>query len=117
MREGLELLKQAEIEPVAAGSVPPSRLPRIIDSPDWLFNRFFLRRWKIDAKARSSMADDLAEGRRTEVDYINGELVRLAERLQRTAPVNRAIVDLVRQAEDGAKPLGPAALRKAALGR
>ena len=117
MREGLELLKQAEIEPVAAGSVPPSRLPRINDSPDWLFNRFFLRRWKIDAKARSSMADDLAEGRRTEVDYINGELVRLAERLQRTAPVNRAIVDLVRQAEDGAKPLGPAALRKAALGR
>ena len=117
MREGLELLKQAEIEPVAAGSVSPSRLPRIIDSPDWLFNRFFLKRWKIDAHARSSMADDLAEGRRTEVDFINGELVRLAERLQRTAPVNSAIVELVRKAESGAKPLGPAALRKAALGR
>ena len=117
MREGLELLKQAEIEPVAADSVPAARLPRIIDSPDWLFNRFFLRRWKIDAKARSSMADDLAEGRRTEVDYINGELVRLAERLQRRAPVNSAIVDLVRKAEGGAKPLAPAALRKAALGR
>jgi len=117
MREGLELLEQAEIEPVAAGPVPLSRLPRIIGSPDWLFNRFFLKRWKIDAKARSSMADDLAAGRKTEVDYINGELVRLAERLQRAAPVNRAIVELVRKAEAGAKPLGPAALRKAALGR
>jgi len=117
MREGLELLEQAEIEPVGVGSVPPSRLPRIIGSPDWLFNRFFLKRWKIDAKARSSMADDLAEGRRTEVDYINGELVRLAERLQRDAPINRAIVELVREAEKGAKPLGPVALRKAALGR
>src|SRR5439155_16425909 len=42
MREGLDLLKRAEIEPVAAGPVPPTRLPRIIDSPDWLFNRFFL---------------------------------------------------------------------------
>src|SRR5205085_4049014 len=63
MREGLELLKQAEIVPVAAGPVPPGRLPRIIGSPDWLFNRFFLKRWKIDAKARSSMADDLAAGR------------------------------------------------------
>jgi 2-dehydropantoate 2-reductase len=110
-------LKQAEIEPVAAGSVAPSRMPRIIDSPDWLFNSVFLKRWKIDAHARSSMSDDLAEGRKTEVDYINGELVRLAERLQQDAPVNRAIVDLIRQAEKGAKPLGPVALRKAALGR
>jgi len=117
MDEGLDLLKQAEIDPVASGPVSPSRLPRVIGSPDWLFNRFFLKRWKIDAKARSSMADDLAAGRKTEVDYINGELVRLAERLQRTAPVNSALVELVRAAEAGAKPLGPAALRKAALGR
>jgi 2-dehydropantoate 2-reductase len=117
MREGLELLEQAEIEPVAAGPVPPTRLPRIIGAPDWLFNLIFLKRWKIDAKARSSMADDLAAGRTTEVDYINGELVRLAERLQRDAPVNRAIVELIRKAEGGAKPLGPAALCKAVLGR
>jgi 2-dehydropantoate 2-reductase len=117
MEEGLKLLKQAEIEPVASGSVSPSRLPRIINSPDWLFNNVFLKRWKIDAHARSSMADDLAAGRRTEVDYINGELVRLAERLQRDAPVNRMIVDLIRKAEAGAKPLGPAGLRKAALVR
>ena len=117
MREGLDLLKRAEIEPVAAGPVAPSRLPRMIDAPDWLFNRVFLKRWKIDDHARSSMADDLAAGRKTEVDYINGELVRLAERLQRAAPVNSAIVELVHEAEAGAKPLGPAALRKAALGR
>jgi 2-dehydropantoate 2-reductase len=117
MREALGLLKEAEIEPVAAGPVPLGRLVRIIGAPDWLFNRFFLKRWKIDAHARSSMADDLAAGRKTEVDYINGELVRLAERLQRAAPVNSAIVELVRKAEAGAKPIGPAALRKAALGR
>ena len=92
-------------------------LPRIINAPDWLFNNLFLKKWKIDAKARSSMADDLAAGRKTEIDYLNGELVRLAERLQRDAPVNRAIVELVRKAEEGAKPLGPVALRKAVLGR
>ncbi|MFL6721891.1 MAG: 2-dehydropantoate 2-reductase [Sphingomonas sp.] len=116
MREGLELLKRAEIEPATVGPISPTTLPRIINSPDWLFNTIFLKRWKIDAKARSSMADDLAAGRRTEIDHINGELVRLAERLQRDAPVNRAVVDLVRKAEAGAKPLGPAALRKAVLG-
>jgi 2-dehydropantoate 2-reductase len=117
MREGLELLKRAEIEPVTVGPISPHVLPRIVDSPDWLFNSIFLKRWKIDGKARSSMADDLAAGRRTEVDYLNGELVALAERLQHDAPVNRAIVALVHKAETGAEPLSPKALRKAALGR
>ena len=117
MREGLDLLKRAEIDPATVGPISPRALPRIIDSPDWLFNNMFLKQWKVDAKARSSMADDLAAGRKTEIDYINGELVRLAERLQRNAPVNRAIVELVRKAEAGAEPLSPKALRHAVLGR
>ncbi|NUR14386.1 MAG: 2-dehydropantoate 2-reductase [Bradyrhizobium sp.] len=117
IEEGLELLKRADIEPAAVGPISLAMLPRLLNSPDWLFNRLFLKRWKIDAKARSSMADDLAAGRKTEIDYLNGELVRLAGRLQRAAPVNRAIVDLVRKAEAGAEPLAPTALRKAALGR
>ncbi len=116
MREGLDLLKRADIEPSASGGISPKTLPRIIDAPDWLFNNVFLQKWKIDAKARSSMADDLAAGRRTEIDYINGELVQLADSLQRSAPVNNAIVELVRKAEAGAEPLAPMALRKAVLG-
>ncbi len=117
MREGLALLKRAEIEPATVGPISPQALPGIIDSPDWLFNSVFLKKWKVDAKARSSMADDLAAGHKTEIEFLNGELVRLAERLQRAAPVNRAIVDLVHQAEHGASPLQPAELREAVLGR
>ena len=117
MREGLELLQRAEIEPATVGPVSPSILPRIINAPDWLFNSVFLKQWKIDSRARSSMADDLAAGRKTEIDFINGELVRLADRLQRAAPVNRAIVELVRKAEAGAAPLSPTALRRAVIGR
>lgn len=117
MREGLDLLKRADIEPATVGPISPQGLPRIIGAPDWLFNNIFLKRWKIDAKARSSMADDLAAGRLTEIDFLNGELVRLADRLQRAAPVNQAIVELVRKAEKGADPLSPHALRRAALGR
>ena len=117
MREGLDLLERADIEPATVGPISPKVLPRMISAPDWIFNNVFLKRWKIDAKARSSMADDLAAGRRTEIDYLNGELVRLADRLQRNAPVNRAIVDLVRKAEAGAEPLSPKALRDAVLGR
>jgi 2-dehydropantoate 2-reductase len=115
IEEGLDLLKRAEIEPATVGPISLAMLPRVVNSPDWVFNRFFLKRWKIDARARSSMADDLAAGRKTEIDYLNGELVRLAERLQRDAPVNRAIVELVLKAEAGADPLSPAALSKAVL--
>jgi 2-dehydropantoate 2-reductase len=117
MLEGLDLLKRADIQPATVGPISPRVLPRIVDSPDWLFNNVFIRRWKIDAMARSSMSDDLAAGRKTEVDFLNGELVRLADRLQRAAPVNRAIVELVHKAEEGAEPLAPRRLRKAVFGR
>jgi 2-dehydropantoate 2-reductase len=117
MREGLRVLDRAGIKPAKVGNVGPRLLPAVIDSPDWLFNRVFIKSWKIDEKARSSMADDLAQGRKTEVDYINGELVALADRLGAKAPVNRKIVELIRKAEGGAKPLGPAELRRAVLGR
>jgi 2-dehydropantoate 2-reductase len=116
-REALKLLRSANIRPAKVGPLPPRLLPLVIGSPDWLFNNLFLKRWKIDAHARSSMADDLAAGRKTEIDYINGELVTLAERLGTGAPVNRKIVELVRKAEDGAAPLAPAALRRAVLAR
>ena len=117
MREGLGLLKRAGIQPAKVGPVPPRLLPHVIGSPDWLFNSVFIKGWKIDAKARSSMSDDLTHGRTTEVDYINGELVRLAERLGTAAPVNSAIVRLIRLAEAGAEPWPGAMLRREVLGR
>jgi 2-dehydropantoate 2-reductase len=116
-REGLRLLDRAGIRPAKVGAVGPTLLPMILASPDWLFQNVFLKKWKIDAKARSSMADDLAAGRTTEVDYINGELVALADRIGAEAPVNRRIVELIRAAEAGANSFAPAELRRAVLGR
>jgi 2-dehydropantoate 2-reductase len=115
--EGLGLLRRAGIKPAKIGPVAPRLLPLVIGSPDWLFNNLFLKKWKIDAKARSSMADDLAAGRKTEIDYLNGELVVLAERLGLEVPVNRKIVELIRAAEAGAAALPPAGLRDAVLGQ
>ena len=116
MIEALDLLKAAGIAPAKSGPVPPHLLPHVIASPDFLFNRLFLQVQKIDAKARSSMLDDLVAGRTTEIDYLNGEVVRLAEKLGRKAPVNSAIVALVKQREAGVEHLwSPDALRKHVL--
>ena len=116
-REGLQLLDKAGIEPAKVGAVGPRLLPWVIGAPDWLFRNLFMKAWKIDARARSSMADDLAAGRNTEVDYIHGELVQLAERRGVAAPVNRKVVELIRRAEGGAPPRPPAELRREVLGR
>ncbi len=99
--ETLELLDAVGIEPAKIGQVPPKLLPHTIGAPDLIFKQLFLRVQKIDPKARSSMSDDFAAGRQTEIDYLNGEVVKLARSLGREAPVNQAIVDLVKQAEAG----------------
>jgi 2-dehydropantoate 2-reductase len=110
--EALELLGAAGIQPAKIGPVPPKLLPHVIASPDFIFNRLFLKIQKIDARARSSMADDLKAGRPTEIDFLNGEVVGLARRMGRNAPVNEAIVSLIRQREAGVEHLWePARLR------
>ena len=114
--EALDLLKNAGIEPAQIGPIPPKLLPHAIAAPNLLFNNLFLKAQKIDGHARSSMADDLKAGRPTEIDYLNGEVVKLARSLGREAPVNKAIVDLVKQAEAGVEhDWSPAELRKYVL--
>ena len=101
MVETLEILDAAGIEPAKIGPVPPRLLPHAIAAPDFIFNNVFLKVQKIDAKARSSMYDDLAARRPTEIDYLNGEVVKLAKSLGRQAPVNSAIVAMIKSAEAG----------------
>jgi 2-dehydropantoate 2-reductase len=116
--ETLELLDLAGIEPAKIGAVGPRLLPHVIGAPDFVFNNMFLKVQKIDPKGRGSMADDFDAGRPTEIDYLNGEVVALAERLGRKAPVNAAIVALVKQAEAGVQRLWSAKeLRAHVLGR
>jgi 2-dehydropantoate 2-reductase len=53
----------------------------------------------VDPLARSSTWDDLQSGRRTEVDYINGEIVALAASKGLRAVANARVVALIRDAE------------------
>jgi 2-dehydropantoate 2-reductase len=62
-------------------------------------------------RMRSSMLYALERGRPIEIDYLNGEIVQRGERLGFPTPVNRAIVETVRQIEQRKKSSSPAALR------
>ena len=52
------------------------------------------------AEATSSMAQDLARGRRTEIDALNGFVARRGEALGVPAPVNRTLATLVKLLEE-----------------
>jgi 2-dehydropantoate 2-reductase len=95
MDEALEALQWAGIAPAQLAAVPAHRLPAILRLPTPLFRLVAARMLRIDAKARSSMADDLAMGRRTEIDALCGEVVRLARSNGARAPLNAKMVELV----------------------
>lgn len=100
-RETLAQLKAANIPTIKLASVPMPWVPTVMSLPDWLFQRLASKLLAIDPYARSSMWEDLEAGRATEIDWINGEVVRLADRLGRPAPVNRKLIALIREAETG----------------
>ncbi|HEY8471999.1 MAG TPA: 2-dehydropantoate 2-reductase [Natronosporangium sp.] len=102
-REALAAYAAAGITPVKLTPLPPRRMPALLSLPDAVFTRVASRMLAIDPLARSSMWEDLEAGRATEVDYLNGEIVALARKHGRQAPVNQRLVDLVHQAERGGR--------------
>jgi 2-dehydropantoate 2-reductase len=98
-QEGLQWLARAGIRPARLTALPAAWLPRVLDVPDAWFARLGRTMLEIDPLARSSMADDLAAGRATEIDWINGEIVQLAAAQGGAAPVNARLCALVHEAE------------------
>ncbi|MET3652232.1 2-dehydropantoate 2-reductase [Dyella japonica] len=103
-REALAVFAAAGIHPAKLTPLPPQWLPRVLDMPDAWFRRLASRLLAIDPVARSSMWEDLERGRPTEVDVINGEVVRLAQSHHVGAPVNARLVELIHAAEQARRP-------------
>jgi 2-dehydropantoate 2-reductase len=94
--EALAVLRGAAIQPAQVGALPPHRIPPLLRLPTPLFRLIAARMLRIDRSARSSMADDLSNGRATEIDALCGEVVRLAESRGLAAPINARMVALVK---------------------
>lgn len=110
--ETLFLLKQANIRPARVGGVRPGMLPWLLRLPTPFFRVLAWRLLRIDDKARSSMADDLVHGRPTEIDAFQGEVLRLAGRLNQLAPCNARMTQLVRAWHPRSQPMSGRAMRK-----
>lgn len=107
MREALAAMKAGGIVPARVAGPPPVLLPAILALPDWLFRRLARRMLAIDPQARSSMWEDLKRGRPTEIDALQGTVLRLAESAGTPAPLTKRVTERIRAAErHGAGPPG-----------
>ena len=115
MAEALALLRLAHQPLARLTPLPPAALPAVMRLPTPLFRLVASKMLRIDPRARSSMADDLARGRQTEIAALCGEVVRLAGSLGRDAPRNARMITLVESAEAGSLrvPCEPRDLRRA----
>ena len=110
--EALVALRAAGVAPAQIATLPAQILPKVLRLPDWLFRRVAARMLRIDTSARSSMWDDLQQGRSTEIDDLCGAVLRLALAHGTSAPCNQAITGLVATHQKGRRWSG-AELRQA----
>lgn len=112
--EALAILGRAGIRPRSISPLPLSLLPWLLRLPTPLFRVAANSAIRIDPLARSSMWEDLQRGRPTEIDELQGAIVRLAERQGTPAPIAKRILRTIRKVEqtNTVAPINPADLLK-----
>ncbi len=100
LKEGVAVLKAANIVPAKVTSVPMNLIPIILSLPSVLFKLLAKKMLAMDPKARSSMWEDLQHKRTVEVDYINGEIVKLGKKHHIPTPLNERLIELVKDAQN-----------------
>lgn len=103
IEEALGVLRGATITPQQFGKASIEKTVKILRLPTPLFRIVMALILRIDKKARSSMLDDLEMGRGTEIDYLQGEIVRLAGNTGQIAPINKAVMSAVKAAFEAGK--------------
>jgi hypothetical protein len=108
-RESLSVLRAHGIEPKSAIKIPMSVTAYVMESPDPVFNATFGRVLKVNAHAKSSMLDDVQQGRGTEVAHLQGHIIKLAKELEPPikVPFNDLCLRLIQNLEKGDRNVPP----------
>lgn len=102
--EALTVYKAAGLQYKNQAALPMPLVLKIMNGPDWLVERLVISRQKLSPNTMSSMAQDYAAHRPTEIDFINGEIVALGQSIGVSTPVNSALVHWVQTAADRGWP-------------
>lgn len=99
MQELIDVSRAKGLSLPKLASVPMVLVPRVLNTPDWLFKLLASKMMDIDPTVRTSMWWDLSGQRLTEVDVLNGAVVKEGQALGMACPINQRIVDYIHKAE------------------
>lgn len=100
-REGLRIIDRAGIKLVSLPGFPVENITKLTSMPAADGTRVFsgIMQGLSKEPLYGSILQSIMRGRLSEIDYINGEFVRLAEEHNMQAPLNKVLVDLVHSVE------------------
>ncbi|WP_164658215.1 2-dehydropantoate 2-reductase [Tropicibacter sp. Alg240-R139] len=99
MAEALGVLRRSGIEVASTTPLPAWMTPHILRLPTPLFSRIAAKMLTIDPSARTSMAYDLMAGRPTEIDSLQGEIIRLGDQAGIATPICSRVANLIETAK------------------
>lgn len=99
MRESLLVIEALGIKLEKLTPIHARFVPQVLTLPNFLFKKIAKKMVNIDPQAKASMLIDLERNAPTEIDYINGKIVKNAEALGLKVPFNTKIVHLIKEAE------------------
>ncbi len=80
-------------------ALPAKYVPVILSLPNFLFNLVANKMLAIDPSVRTSMWWDLSQGKKTEIDYLNGAILNTAAKLKIACPANENIIKIIKEIE------------------
>ncbi|WP_170790429.1 2-dehydropantoate 2-reductase [Ruegeria lacuscaerulensis] len=111
MAEALAVLRAADHPVASTTPLPAWAIPHVLRLPTPLFSKIAARMLTIDPNARTSMAYDLMAGRVTEIDSLQGEIIRLGVQHGVATPYCAGVQALIEEAQD--QPLSVDQVRRA----
>ncbi|HEX2912008.1 MAG TPA: 2-dehydropantoate 2-reductase [Chloroflexia bacterium] len=102
LREGQQVVKKSGIRLESLPEISKGLFELVGRLPVGLAGRLLVRRARRlenEVPLLGSTLQSLQRGRPTEIDYLNGEIVRLGQQKGIAAPLNKALVEMIHQSE------------------
>ncbi|KAJ3207296.1 hypothetical protein HDU67_007543 [Dinochytrium kinnereticum] len=105
--ETLDVYNATGINPVSSTTVPARLLPNFLLLPDCVYQSVADRVFAVNEKATSSMYEDIKAGRKTEIDFFQGEVSRLGRIHGIPTPICDRVTEIVKTVEGMAAGIVP----------